>query len=184
MPLGRADRARQGDAADHAPVYDPAAMILLCYDGSEDAKVAAERAAQLFGDTPVTVLTVWEPYVELVSQSGLGVAFPPPMSDVERIDATLVEQATATADEGAALVREKGATAETRVLARGRSTATTILHVARELDAAAIVIGTRGRGGVKSMLLGSVSHAVVQHADRPVVIVPSAATTQARARHA
>lgn len=36
-----------------------------------------------------------------------------------------------------------------------------------------IVLGTRGLGGVKSFLLGSVSHAVVQHADRPLLIVPS-----------
>jgi nucleotide-binding universal stress UspA family protein len=45
------------------------------------------------------------------------------------------------------------------------------------------VLGTRGLTGVKSLLLGSVSHAVLQHADRPVIIVPSPETARERAAH-
>jgi nucleotide-binding universal stress UspA family protein len=52
-----------------------------------------------------------------------------------------------------------------------------VVDLARALelldDAETIVVGTRGRSGIKSMLLGSVSHAVLQHADRPVLVVPS-----------
>jgi nucleotide-binding universal stress UspA family protein len=55
-----------------------------------------------------------------------------------------------------------------------------ILTEARDEDASAIVIGTRGLTGVKSLLLGSVSHAVLQHADRTVVVVPSAEVASAR----
>jgi hypothetical protein len=41
-------------------------------------------------------------------------------------------------------------------------------------------MGTRGLTGLKSVLLGSVSHAVAQHADRPVLIVPSADVAERR----
>jgi nucleotide-binding universal stress UspA family protein len=153
-------------------------VILLCYDGSEDARAAADRAAKLFPQAPVTVLTVWERYIDLLTYGGFG-AYTPPV-DVEQIDAAVEEQAHATAQEGAERLRHAGMAVESRTEARQMSVAATILAAADEIDADAIVLGTRGRGGVKSLLLGSVSHAVVQHAARPVVIVPSEAVAHGR----
>jgi nucleotide-binding universal stress UspA family protein len=158
------------------------AMILLCYDGSDDSQAAAERVAKLFPGAHVSVLTVWEPYIEIVTQGGFGAgfAYAPPITDLEQIDATIEEHGRATAEEGADQLGLAGLTAHARTEARGTSVAATILEVADEIDANAIILGTRGRGGVKSLLLGSVSHAVVQHADRPVLVIPSAAVAQAR----
>jgi nucleotide-binding universal stress UspA family protein len=155
-------------------------VILLCYDGSEDAQAAADRATKLFPGAPVTVLTVWERYVEMLTQNGFGLGYAPPISDVEEIDAAWEEQAGATAQQGVERLRHGGMTAVPRVEARRASIAATILAVADEIKADAIVLGTRGRGGIKSALLGSVSHAVLQHAARPVVVVPSETVARTR----
>ena len=45
-----------------------------------------------------------------------------------------------------------------------------LCHVAAERSARAIVMGSRGRGGLKRALLGSVSDYVVRNAPCPVVI--------------
>jgi nucleotide-binding universal stress UspA family protein len=46
-----------------------------------------------------------------------------------------------------------------------------ILDLSKSLGADLIVIGSRGIGGVKEFLLGSVSHTVARHASVPVLIV-------------
>ena len=61
--------------------------------------------------------------------------------------------------------------------------AETILSEADEVDAVAIVLGTRGLTGLKSLLLGSVSHALLQHTDRTVIVVPSPEVAAERAAH-
>jgi nucleotide-binding universal stress UspA family protein len=150
-------------------------MILLCYDGSEHAQAAADVAARLFPHAPVTVLSVWEPFIEVMAASGFGAGYPPPIGDVDEIDAATREQATITARDGADRVRHAGMASEPRVAVLTSSVAATILEVADEIDADAIILGTRGLGGIKSLLLGSVSHPVVHQAHRPVLVVPSAA---------
>ena len=47
----------------------------------------------------------------------------------------------------------------------------TIVEIADRDDAATIVMGSRGLTGLRAMLLGSVSSAVVHHADRPTLII-------------
>jgi nucleotide-binding universal stress UspA family protein len=47
-----------------------------------------------------------------------------------------------------------------------------IVDVADEVNAAVIVIGSRGLSGLREILAGSVSHQVAEQAGRPVLIVP------------
>jgi len=81
---------------------------------------------------------------------------------------------------GAGGATAAGLVAEPRIAVRQDGIAGAILAVADELGADAIVLGTRGLTGIRSMLLGSVSHAVLQHADRSVIVVPSPAIVDER----
>ena len=83
-------------------------------------------------------------------------------------------------EEGAALARDGGLDATARTSPRAGAMAQTILNEADAVQADAIVLGSRGLTGVGSFFLGSVSHAVVQSADRPVLIVPSPEVAQER----
>lgn len=56
------------------------------------------------------------------------------------------------------------------VMEDGRA-ATVVGAVADRENADIVVVGRRGRGGVKELLLGSVSHALVLHSKRPVLVI-------------
>jgi nucleotide-binding universal stress UspA family protein len=46
-----------------------------------------------------------------------------------------------------------------------------IVALAEEIAAGLIVMGSKGRGGIRRALMGSVSDAVVRHAHCPVLVV-------------
>lgn len=158
-------------------------MILICYDGSADADAAVDAAAALMPGQPATLLTVWEPFVEVVTRYGPGLELWPEQLDQRRIDEAAQSAATERAEQGAARARGAGLDARGVAQPRGTTIGETILEEARALSAQLIVIGTRGLTGVKSMVAGSVSHAVLQHSDRPVMIVPSAEVAAKRKAH-
>lgn len=155
-------------------------MILICYDGSADARAAIERVAHLHPGTETTVLTVWEPWIEIVTAMGTGMGWMPAATDAEEVDRSAADAAHRRAEVGAELARSLGLRARARIEPRHGSVPEAILRVADDVDAEVIAMGTRGLGGLRSMILGSVSHAVAQHADRPVLIAPSAAMAERR----
>lgn len=157
-------------------------MILVCYDGSVDAKAAISCGGELLGDQAAIVLTVWNPLVELLARAPSGFRFAADILDFDAIDDASRQSAEGRSAEGAALARKAGLLAEPLAREQGTTVADTILTEAAGRGASAILMGSRGLGGLKSMLLGSVSHAVVQHADRPVIIVPSPGVATSRAR--
>jgi nucleotide-binding universal stress UspA family protein len=49
--------------------------------------------------------------------------------------------------------------------------ASVIAQVADRVNADVIVVGRRGRGGVAELVLGSVSHELVLHSKRPILVI-------------
>lgn len=146
-------------------------MILIAYDGSSDAQAAIDRAGELLSGQPATVLTVWERFVDVVTRAGAGM--PIGAVDYDELDRENADQARRRAAEGAERAERAGFKAQSHIAVRDLSIAGTILAEAEDVGASAVVLGTRGLTGLKSLLLGSVSHAVLQHADRAVIVVPS-----------
>jgi nucleotide-binding universal stress UspA family protein len=143
--------------------------LLICYDGSEDAKHAIESAGALLAARPALVVTVWQPTASLdsVVWSGMIVG----VDKLAELDRAAAEAGGRVADEGVRIAQQAGLEAEPLAIKAAGSVWKTIVETAGRHDAAAIVIGSRGLTGVRSMLLGSVSSAVVHHADRPTLVV-------------
>jgi nucleotide-binding universal stress UspA family protein len=141
--------------------------LILCYDGSEPAKHAIQRAADLLEPRHVLVLTVWQPTA--VFAPGLG-GVANALNFVE-IDRAAADESCRTAEEGVRIARDRGLDAEPVTVEATGPVWHTIVETADRHDAAAIVMGSRGLTALRSMLLGSVSGGVVHHADRPTLVI-------------
>jgi nucleotide-binding universal stress UspA family protein len=144
--------------------------VLFCYDGSEGSKTALTVAAELvMHPADAVVLVVWTPVaIQLARGGSLLVDVP----NEGQLDEEEMAAAQRIADEGAEGARRRGYAATARVAQANESVAKTIGQIAREIDARLIVCGQRGRGAFASAVLGSVSHQLSAHAERPVLIAP------------
>jgi len=133
-----------------------AEQILICYDGSDEAKGAVDAAAALFGPRHAIVLNV-----------------APGVEERNKADALL------RAEAGAARARRAGLDAEPRATLAS-ATWKGIVDVADQLDAEIIVIGSRGRTRLRGPARRSVSEDVAMHARRPVLVVPGPDLTRSR----
>jgi nucleotide-binding universal stress UspA family protein len=156
--------------------------VLICYDGSADAQAAIARAGQLMPGADAIVLVVWETVMETMIREGsmgAGLGMVGTYND-EKSENAIKQAALDTAADGAQRAVTAGLVAHPRTMNRDGDIATLILTAAADLNADVIVLGTRGLGSVKSLLLGSVTHAVLHHADRPVLVIPSVALSERR----
>jgi nucleotide-binding universal stress UspA family protein len=145
-----------------------ASLILVGVDGSEPSLDAVRAGlALLGGERHVVLVTTLEP-LDPMLVTGTGMAGG--TMSTETFEQTNQEQE----DEARRLVTEAAdalgltSTAELRV-ERGNP-GPTLCALAEELGADAIVLGSRGRGGLKRAVLGSVSDHVVRNAPCPVIV--------------
>jgi nucleotide-binding universal stress UspA family protein len=153
--------------------------VLIAYDGSAAADKAVREAGELLSDRAALVLTVWKPDLglEAIQTPAASLGLQPATLDIGaalEVSRALAEHAQRLAQHGAGLARDAGFdVAEGLAVADepGLSVADTIVRVAGERNAQAVVVGTHGRGRVGELLLGSTSREVVRRAEWPVVVV-------------
>ena len=136
----------------------PERPILIAYDGSEDARAAITSAGELLTPGPALIVTFWHPAERLVSTSAGPASYAPIFGEIDELERT---NARSSAEEGAALAREVGFDAGPLVARSDRNVWRAILDLGAEHDARAIVVGSRGQGGLTDVLLGSVPGRVV-----------------------
>ena len=117
--------------------------ILLAVDGSDHSRQATAAASGIATKSGGTV------HVLHVHEAGL-VA---PVETIKQLEADGVEVS------GQA------------VSARSGSVAPTIIDAARSFGCDLIVMGTRGLSDFSGLLVGSIAHKVIHHADCPVLVV-------------
>jgi nucleotide-binding universal stress UspA family protein len=143
------------------------APVLLCVDGSALSVSAVGRGLELLAPgTPLALVTVEAGPDEAVLV-GTGHAGPL-MTDEQYQQAHEVAAAEAAAVLDDAQKALGVTDAERHVLSGAVGPA--ICDLAVGLAAGAVVIGSRGRGGLKRAVLGSVSDHVVRNAPCPVVV--------------
>lgn len=130
--------------------------VLLAFDGSDQSRHAAARAADLARrlGTSVKVVLVGE-----MIESGYGSLVP--VVETEVYDRVLAE--------GVSLVREAGVEADGTLL--WGSPAEKIVEAAEAQGCDPIILGHRGKGGLESLLLGSVAKHVIDRAHCSVMVV-------------
>lgn len=135
-------------------------VVVVGIDGSDASMDALQFAAgeARMRAVPLRVVCGWR---LPVTQVGPGMGWPDPAVFESAAQHTLDAAMTAMGSEF------EGIDVESRVANGGGAQA--VLESCSDADL--VVVGSRGRGGFKGLLLGSVSQQVVLHAPCPVVVV-------------
>lgn len=140
--------------------------ILLATDGSKDAELAAKATVDLSKRTgaELHVVHAWRPLPHYAYPSLVPEGYQPPYEEGAR---KILEAQVGRIEEAGISVAEAH-------LVTGRP-ADAILDLGDQIGAGLIVVGSRGLGPVKRLLVGSVSESIVHHAKCPVLVVRSGA---------
>jgi nucleotide-binding universal stress UspA family protein len=154
--------------------------LLVCFDGSEGAKAALAAAAAAFAGRRAVVACYWQPFA--ASSRRFEIDIRELVQNAADINRREQEVAEAMAAEGAALAAAAGLDSEGQAVEIDGPVDEAILAHADELDAAAIVLGSRSRSSLRSFLIGSVANEIVQRSPRPVYLAPSPSLADRRRR--
>ncbi len=151
---------------------DSAAPVIVCSAGNDTTRTMIDAVAALSPNRAVTVLRAWRS-AEYALASATTAIIGAATVDYVALDDGIEQEAADDAEAGAEYARSLGLEASSEAVRSDGPVWRTILERADALGAQAIVTGTRGRGEVESALLGSTSHALLQHSSLPVIVLPS-----------
>jgi nucleotide-binding universal stress UspA family protein len=183
--LGRVKSALLGSVSsgvlDHArqpvlivpPLADPRppGRVVIGYDGSDHADAAVAAAGRLLEVREALLETVWVAYRHVAPAALLGAPVAVVSKAAEEIDRGVATKAREIAARGARLACTHGLEVRAEAVEAKTNVWRTLLDTAEDQRAAAVVVGSRGTSGVDSVLVGSVSKALVHHSQVPVLIV-------------
>jgi nucleotide-binding universal stress UspA family protein len=132
--------------------------VILGYDGSEGSKKALAAAIEL-ADALQRKLVI--AYAYEVSDFG---------GEVQDLAKSLRERGEGVLDEAVTAAKGAGLDPETTVISGDRAEA--LANLAAERGAGLVVIGSRGEGTLKGLVLGSVTHKLLHLSPAPVLVVP------------
>ncbi len=138
-------------------------MIVCAFDGSDNAMKAAESAAELAKkyEAKLSLVYVVEPYAPPVDLPGI--------SFVDWVEPHRTAAARLLSDAASHLRDKREVTPQVEV--RVGNPAHEIVSYAQERGADLIVVGSRGHGTMKRLLMGSVADRVVHLSHGPVFVV-------------
>jgi nucleotide-binding universal stress UspA family protein len=151
--------------------------ILVALDGSESSQRAAQAAVELAEKlkADLIVLHAISPptsYYRSTIASPTGMSLPAPSQhEIDAYYAYARKVALGIVGETESKAKKQGVHVKTDIPEAVSSVVETIINHAAKENADLIVVGTRGLGGFKRMLLGSVSSGIVSHANCPVLVV-------------
>jgi nucleotide-binding universal stress UspA family protein len=144
--------------------------IMVGIDGSEESMKAVEFAismAKIYRTELIAVHVLTSDIGYIYSSPGLE---SPPLT-IKEIMLLAEDEATKWFDEAKEKANKKEIQLKTEFIVAKKSVLNTILECVEEHNIKLIVVGTRGRSGIKKMLLGSVASGLVTYASCAVLVI-------------
>lgn len=150
------------------PHSGPSVRVLVATDGSDHAVSAAQRASELFVGADFTVLAVARgPDVSSLADPAAAMAAPIVTGADGVVRRAFVDEAHEAAERTCTAMGDP----QDRIVIEAGGPGEEICRVASEREVDVVVVGSRGFGGIRRALLGSVSDHVVRFAPCPVLVV-------------
>jgi len=153
--------------------------VLIAFDGSPTALRALREAAELLAPRAGLVVVVWEAGAayDFATIPSASLELPPAQLDLRRaaeLDQALYADAERLARYGAAAARSLGMPADALAVADELTVSETLVRIADDVDAAAIVVGRHDHSALHDVLVGSTAKGLLRQAPCPVLVVRSA----------